>query len=137
MSRPRWSEPSQCSRPGGARLWAASVAIGSCVWSWSANAAVSTITSMIAPPVAPSGFFRQKRSRAAPTPARLARAGSAGASAWSSGLVAIAHPRVEHAVQHVNEQVRQDDDDRDEHDQVLDDRIVAPEDRLDEEAREP
>src|SRR2546422_5535988 len=51
-----------------------------------------------------------------------------------AGLTAIAHPRVEDPVQHVHEEIRQDHDDRDEHDEILDDRVVAPQDRLDQEA---
>src|SRR2546426_2461092 len=50
-------------------------------------------------------------------------------------LTAITHPWVEDPIEHVHEQVRQDDDDRDEHHEVLHDRIVAPQDRLDQEAR--
>src|SRR6267378_3119545 len=54
----------------------------------------------------------------------------------SSGLAAIAHARVEHAVEHVDEEVRQDHHDGDEHHEVLHDRVVAPQDRLHEEARD-
>src|SRR5438132_1650710 len=137
MSRPRWSVPSQCSSPGRASVAAASVAIGSWVASWSANTAVSTMITIKAPPAAPSGFLRQKRRIVVRT---LARRGIAGASTLpaTTGVVAIAlarvpHARVEPAVQQVDEQIRQDDDDRDEHHERLHDRIVAPQDGLNEE----
>src|SRR5438093_10558073 len=94
------------------------------------------MTSMMAPPAAPSGFFWQKRASAVHAPGRLRRAGSAAVASTSEALAAIAHAGVEDAVQHVDDQVREDDDDRDEHDQVLDDRIVPPQDRLHEEARQ-
>src|SRR5689334_1087949 len=134
MSRPRWSEPSQCSALGRARLWAASVAIGSWVWSWLANTAVSRITSMRKPPMAPSGFLRQKRATTAHAPGRRSVRDTFPGTSTPSGLVAIAHPRVEEAVEHVHHQVREDHHDRDEHHQVLHDRVVAPQDRLDQEA---
>ena len=52
---------------------------------------------MKSPPTAPSGFFRANRRRR-PT-RRRARGGDDGGSGSEKGLVAIAHPRVEHAVQ--------------------------------------
>src|SRR6267378_6699578 len=100
----------------------------------SAKRAVSTITSTSTPPAAPSGFFLKKRPRAVHAPAR---GRSSAPTASSAGLTAIAHARVQHAVQHVHGEVRQNHDDRDEHDQVLDDRVVAPEDRVHEEAGHP
>src|SRR5258705_11722660 len=136
MSRPRWSEPSQWSAPGRARLCPASVAIGSWVWSWSAKSAVSRMITIRKPPIAPSGFLRQERPRTVHAPGRRRPTLTCGTST-PSGLVAIADARVEEAVEHVDDQIRDDDHDGDEHDQVLDDRIVPPEDRLHQEAREP
>src|SRR5262245_3788551 len=107
MSRPRWSEPSQCSRLGGARVWAAAVAIGSYVWSWSAKTAVRRIESMMAPPAAPRGFLRQKRASVVHALARTGCARSAAVAPAPSGLAAIAHPRVEHPVEHVDDEVRE------------------------------
>src|SRR5262245_32615440 len=137
MSRPRWSEPSQCAALGWASVWAASVAMGSCVWSWSANSAVTAMTSMRTPPAAPSGFLRQNRRSTVTRPGRLGRrAGTAamvGRGAVMGPVLAIAHTRIEEAVEHVHEQVRQDDDHRDEHHEVLHDGIVPPEDGVDEE----
>src|SRR6185437_13699537 len=136
MSRPRWSEPSQWSAPGRARLWPASVAIGSWVCSWLANTAVNRMTSIRKPPIAPRGFLRQNRASTVHAPGRR-RARATPGTSTPSGLVAIAHPRVEEAVEHVHEEVREDHHDRDEHHQVLHDRIVAPENRLHQEARDP
>src|SRR4029077_17855549 len=136
MSRPRWSEPSQWSAPGRARLWPASVAMGSWVWSWLENTAVSRITSIRKPPMAPSGFLRQNRPSTVHAPGRRRASATPGAST-PSGLVAIADARVEEAVEHVHEEVREDDHDRDEHHQGLHDRVVPPQDRLHQEAREP
>src|SRR5712692_11222479 len=87
---------------------------------------------MRTPPAAPSGFFRRNRAVTGHTPGR-ARASAT--TAISAGLTAIPHPWVEDPVEHVHEQVRQDDDDRDEHHEILYNRIVAPQDRLDQEAR--
>src|SRR6266571_6506483 len=107
--------------------------MGSCVCRSSAKIAVTIIARITAPPAAPSGFFRAKRARTVHVPARgRAPAGTT----ISAGLTAIADPRVEDAVQHVHEQVGEDHDDGDEHDEVLDDGIVAPEDRLDQEPRD-
>src|SRR5215475_1740622 len=137
MSRPRWSLPSQCSGPGRASVLAASVAMGSCVESGSAKIAVNTITSISTPPKAPSGFLRQKRTTVGTNPAwtgaRPAPISSSPVSA-ATGLAKL-HPGIEPAVEQVDEQVREYDHDRDEHDEVLDDRIIAPEDGLHEEAR--
>src|SRR5690242_5229798 len=136
MSRPRWSEPSQWSAPGRARLWPASVAIGSWVCSWLANTAVNRMTSIRNPPIAPSGFLRQNRPSTVHTPGRR-RARATPGTSTPSGLVAIAHARVEETVEHVHEEVREDHHDGDEHHQVLHDRVVAPEDRLHQEAGDP
>src|SRR6266511_1625003 len=132
MSRPRWSVPSQCSWPGRASVWPASVAMGSYCWSWFAKNAVSTIASITTPPAAPSGFLRQKRASRATRPA--CRGSGVAATAWAvalAGSIAIAHPRVQEAIEEVYGQVGEDDDGGDEHDQVLDDRIIARQDGLD------
>src|SRR2546428_2417270 len=104
--------------------------MGSWGCSSSAKIAVSSITSISAPPAAPSGFLRAKRARTVQAPAR-GRAPTG--TAIAAGLTAIAHARVEDAVQHVDEQVGEDHDDGDEHHEVLDDGIIAPENRLDQE----
>src|SRR5713226_10561227 len=91
-----------------------------------ANTAVSRITSIRKPPIAPSGFLRQKRASTVHAPGRR-RAMLTGGTSTPSGLVAIADARVEESVEHVHDQVRDDDHDGDEHDQVLHDRVVPPE----------
>ena len=66
-------------------------------------------------------------------PARIRRAH--GAATTTIPLAAIAHPRVEHAVEHVHGEVRDDHHHGDEHDEGLHDGVVAPQDGLHEEAR--
>src|SRR3989442_7914409 len=134
MSRPRCSVPSRCSALGCPSVYAAFVAIGSYDCKRSAKTAVSTITTMRTPPAAPSGFFRAKRASTGHAPGR---ARGSRATTISAGLTAIAHARVEDPVQHVHEEIRQDHDGRDEHDEILDDRVGAPQDRLDPEACHP
>src|SRR5574337_126995 len=141
MSRPRWSVPSQNWPEGRARVWVASVAMGSWMARKSAKMAVTTIKSIRKPPAAPSGFFRQKRQRTATTRARGSPTPTGAVSSIPSAvtierLFAIAHPWIEPAVEHIHEQVREDHHDGDEHDQVLNDWVVPPEDRLDEEVWE-
>src|SRR6202162_5646726 len=135
MSRPRWSVPSQCAALGGASVTAASVAMGSWVCSTLAKIAANAISSMMTPPAAPRGFLRQKRRSVTHIPSREGRAAGA-ATPTAAPLAAIAHPRVEHAVEHVHGEVREDHDRGDKHDEGLHDRVVAPRDRLDEETRD-
>src|ERR1700682_4710150 len=135
MSRPRWSVPSQCAALGLASVSAAFVARGSCVSSTLAKIAVNTITRMMKPPAAPSGFRRQNRKMVAHAPGRDSRA--AGPTATAAPLTAIAHPGVEHTVEHVHGEVREDHDRGDEHDDRLHDRVVPPTDGLNQEAGDP
>src|SRR5207245_1062364 len=86
------------------------------------------------PPAARGGFVRAKRARVVHVPAR-GRAPAA--TAISTRLTAIADPRIENAVEHVDQQIAEDHDHGDEHDEVLHDRIVTPENRLNQEARDP
>jgi hypothetical protein len=67
-----------------------------------AKTAVNTMRSMMKPPAAPSGFLRQKRSSVSGQPGSAARTGAA---TTTIPLAAIAHPRVEHAVEHVHGEV--------------------------------
>src|SRR5437868_9087666 len=92
------------------------------------------MTSMMAPPTAPSGLRRMKRPSVVPHPGRAGAPTTTRSTGTPTGL-AIADARVEHTVQHVHEEVRQNHHDGDEHHEVLHDRVVAPEDRLHEEAR--
>src|SRR5687768_2510225 len=136
MSRPRWSAPSQCSAEGRPRVPDASVAMGSWVSARFAKIAVTVITSMMNPPAAPRGFLRMKRPSTVSAPGRARAPRAVAGSSTVAWLAAIAHPRVEETVEHVHEEVGEDHHHRDEHDQVLHDRIVAPEDGLDEKARD-
>src|SRR5204863_7579694 len=130
------SVPSQCSALGRPSVYAASVAIGSWVCSHGASTAVSSIMSMMTPPAAPRGLRRMKRPSVVPHPGRAGAPTRTTSTGALTRLAAIAHARVEHAVEHVDEEVRQDHHDGDEHDEVLDDRVIAPEDGLHEEARD-
>src|SRR5262245_66452194 len=88
--------------------------------------AVNTMSSMMKPPAAPSGFLRQKRRRIA---AALGRAGrrtavtGAGVAVRAPLTAANAHPWIEHTVEHVHGEVREDHDGGGEHDQGLHDRV--------------
>src|SRR5258705_8583218 len=95
--------------------------------------AMNTIMSMMKPPAAPRGFLRQK-SRSVSGQPRSDR--SAGAATTTIPLAAIAHPRIEHAVEHVHGEVRDDHHHGDEHDERLHDGVVAPQDSLHEKARD-
>src|SRR5712664_2796763 len=134
MSRPRWSVPSQCSAFGRPSVYVASVAMGSCVCSQGARTAVTNMISMMTPPAAPSGLRRMNRPSVVPHPGRAGTVTSTRSMGASRRLATIAHARVEHAVEHVDEEVTEDHHDGDEHHEVLHDRVVAPEDRLHEEA---
>src|SRR4051794_38711601 len=111
--------------------------MGSWVWSTLASSAVTNITTMSTPPAAPRGFLRTNRDTTVHAESR--RGLAAGAAAMSTGVTAIqrprsagiAHARVEDAVQQVEGEVGEDHHDRDKHDQVLDDRVIPPQDRLD------
>src|SRR3990172_6796686 len=105
--------------------------MGSKFWSALAKTAANTITSKTTPPAAPSGFFLTKRRTVVPM------AGRAGRPAATATSIAIAYRWVEHPVEQIHGEVRQHHHDGDEHHQVLDDRVVAPEDRLDQETRHP
>src|SRR5262245_64768306 len=114
--------------------------MGSWVSTTLAKIAVSVMTSMMNPPAAPSGFLRMKRPSTVTALGRtMAARGGAGSStaAGPAGLTANAHPRIEETVEHVHEEVAEDDHHRDEHDEVLHDRIVETQDGLHEGARHP
>ena len=100
--------------------------------SWSAKIAVRTITSMIAPPAAPSGFFRQNRASTVHAAGAARSAGEprsrAGRPSGLSWHIAPVGPGPRRACR----RARFEDDHHDGHDhhEVLDDGVVAPEDRL-------
>src|SRR3989475_5402166 len=133
MSRPGWSVPSQCSALGRAGVYAGWVAIGSCVCGRAASTAVTSMIAMTASPAAPSGLRRMNRPSVVPHPGRAGAPTTTRSTGTPTGLATIAHARVEHAVEHVDEEVAEDHHDGDEHHEVLHDRVVAPQDRLHEE----
>src|SRR5262249_26554751 len=94
------------------------------------------MSAMMRPPMAPRGFRRQKRvnPRHQVGPRQLGMAGgSVPAATWS----AMADPGIEKSVEHVDREVRQDHDDGDEHHEILDHRVITPQDGLDQESRDP
>src|SRR5947209_5778962 len=104
----------------------------------SANTAAKTNTSMIAAPASPSGCdaalclsFTQMLS--------LRTMSAAGPGVTSRMAMALRQPdaRIEHRVEKIDEEIDRDRDHRDEHHQILHDRIIAPTDRFDEEACDP
>src|SRR5581483_6208261 len=105
--------------------------MGSYVCSHGARIAVRTMSSMITPPAAPSGLRRTNRPRLVHAPGGAGRTLTIGTSTRASiGLAAIPDTRIEHAVEHVDQEVGEDHDDGDEHHQRLHDRIVPPQDGL-------
>src|ERR671917_894040 len=149
MSRPMKSAPSRWSAPGGASEEAGRVVSGSWVASQGAKTAASTKATTMARPSTPSGW-RRAWNRAAPIrPSTLAPA-RASAAPWSTTgegdpatattrlpLVRVPDARVERGVEHVHGEVHDHHHDGDEHHQVLHDRVVAPQDRLHQEAGDP
>src|SRR2546425_10769341 len=91
------------------------------------------MTSIKAPPAAPRGFLRQKRRSVVHHPVRgrpgAATVTSSSPASATARSVAIPDPGIEPAVQHDDEEVREDDDDGDEHQEGLHERIGRPEDR--------
>src|SRR5262245_50841645 len=103
--------------------------MGSWVSTTLAKMPVSVMTSMMKPPAAPRGFLRMKRPSTVTALGRTtaARVGAGSSTAAGpAGLTANAHSRIEEPVEHVHEEIREDHHHRDEHDEVLHDRIVAP-----------
>src|SRR5581483_5481482 len=95
----------------------------------------STTTATSAPPITATGVRRSAaRSRARRTPPAATVPGSA-----TSGVAAsvIADPRVDPGVEHVDEQVDDDEREREEHHGRLDHRIVALVDAVEERPAEP
>src|SRR5947208_16747209 len=126
MARPRWSVPNQCSALGRPSVYVASVAIGSCVCSHGASTAVTSMIAMMAPPAAPSGLRRMNRPSVVPHPGRAGAPTTTRSRGTPTGLATIAHARAEHAVEHVDEEVAEDHHDGDDQQQVLRERVVAP-----------
>ena len=110
----------------------------------SANSAANTNTTMMTAPMAPSGYCRARwRSfdqRLSSLSAASHRHGvdfdASIGHAFLHGPSRNTDARVERRVEQIDEEVHEHDNDGDEHHQVLHDRVVAPADRLDQEARD-
>src|SRR4030095_16585804 len=136
MSRPMKSAPSQYTPPGRASEALASVEVGSNGAMKLAKTAVITKGSTITAPIAPSGWRRAVKISWLRRPVMLAPARWSSAS-WSMMaivLIRVLDARVEDHVGHVDQEIDRDHHEGDQHHQVLHDRVVAPADRLDEEA---
>src|SRR5215472_4116169 len=134
MSRPRVSVPRTCPGPGPARWLARSGRFGSGKWSSGKNSADRVTRASHA---AESQKLRPRRFQMAP--ARGASAGRAAATtaAWtlmSGDCAAMPNPGIEDAVEHVHDEVDQDEGDRHKGDNALDHDQVAGVDRLDQQA---
>src|SRR5229473_8153531 len=123
MSRPSWSVPSQCSALGGARRASMSMSVGLWIGSMPASAAASPISTIQATAARNS----------APTRRRW-RAGETSAGSPSISSTAMADPRIEHGVEHVDDEVHRHEANGDEQDHALQDDEVAGVDRADQQA---
>src|SRR5262245_33968413 len=130
-SRPTLSVPSQCSASGRVSAWPRSCRRGS--WGETTGASAATANASSVTP-RPSGASRAPAARRSTAQRRSAagRAGAEGASADTPS--AIPDPRIDPAIQEVNEQVGQDEAHRDQQHDALDQRVVAREHRVDHEA---
>src|SRR6266536_2322207 len=118
MSRPSPSVPSQCCASGGMRRASMSISLGLGIGKKSADAAATTTTQIQA---------------AAAQNTRLRRRRRRGATATSTAVssTAMANPRVEHGVKHVDREIEQHEADGDEQHHALQDDEVARIDRAD------
>src|SRR5713226_1637139 len=112
MSRPRPSVPSQCRASGGMRRASMSISVGLGIGRRFANMAARTTTAIQAA-AAQNMLLRRRRRRGA----------TAASSAASSA--AMADPRVEHGIEHVDREIQQHEADGDEQHHALQDDEVA------------
>src|SRR5215467_3235044 len=126
-SRPTLSVPSQCARPGRARLLPRFCASGS--YGDSSGAASATMTA-VRSTAAPKGASRARAARRSASQRRSRTAVSVDAAGARS---ANADSGIDPAIEQVDEQVAHDETDRDEQNHALDQRIVACEHRIDHE----
>src|SRR5579859_42063 len=128
MSRPSSSVPSTCSPPGGSSRVSSETRYGLCGARKGAKIAAKTRVATI---TSPASAARLRRSRAQARAVLLA-AGRAGArSAPMVAVSTIAHARIDHAIQEVDDEVDERDGQRRQHDDALHQRVVALADRLD------
>src|ERR1051325_2030953 len=128
MSRPSSSVPSTCSPPGGSSRASSETMYGLSGARKGAKIAANTRIATITSP-ARAARLRRRRAQAR---AVLLAAGRAGArSAPSVALSAIAHARIDHAVQQVDGEVDQRYRQRRHHDDALHEGVIALADGLD------
>src|SRR5882762_223329 len=119
------SVPNQCSLEGGLRRWIGASACGSTLPSHGASNAVSTITaSTIAPTMAVG--WRRNASR------NHCQVGDANFGAERTAVViSVADARVEQPVRKIDQQVDQHVHAGEQQDYALNDRVIAPQNRID------
>src|ERR1700674_5048114 len=114
MSRPRPSVPSQCCASGGMRRASISISVGLEIGRKFANVAARTTTAIQAA-AAQNKLVRRRRG---------ATAASSSASSVASNA-AMADPRVEHGIEHVDREIQQHEAHGDEqHDPLQDDEVA-------------
>src|SRR5262245_51422598 len=132
MSRPSGSVPSgkrgspPSTQAGGSLAKPRNCSIGECGASNGANTAIRQMAMTMTRPITAPRFSRKDRQNSRRGPG----------TAWREGLRAtsagMADPRVDDAVEHVDQEIEEDDDTGDQQDAALEGRIVAPADRFDE-----
>src|SRR6185437_13324842 len=108
-SRPRLSVPSQCSALGGARLARKSASVGLWIGSTSAKMASSRTNTI------------QPAASTKPTPIRRRRTGATTGSGSAISSASMPDPRIEQRVQHVDDEIDDDEAGRDEQHDALQD----------------
>src|SRR5262245_18404763 len=128
-SRPTLSVPRRWAGPGRARLWPRSCLSGSYGDRRGASSATATAVSITAAPNGASRALAARRSTRQRS--RAGRTGAAAARGIASAGSAIPDPRVEPAVEHVDQEAAQDEADRDQEDDALYQGVVPREDGVD------
>src|SRR5262245_34201425 len=141
LSRPRSSVPNGCAHVGALRICFQSPWIGSTVAIHGASTAITTNSSTVTAPAADTGRLRVRRQARRNGPAGRSADTLAGAAAVTGELGVTdrapdADARVEQRVRYVHQQVDQHVGAGGDEHHALDQRVVAREDRLDDEPTE-
>src|SRR5215475_15983507 len=128
-SRPTLSVPRRCARLGGASVWPRSCLRGS--YGEIAGAKIAT-TSAASRTATPNGASRAPAARRSARHRGEGRGAAAGPRARAPS--ARPDPGVDPAIQEIHREVRQDEAHRDQQHHALDERIIAGEHRVDDEA---
>src|SRR5262245_39655842 len=132
MSRPSGSVPSRkrgsppSTQAGGSLAKPRNCSIGECGASSGANSATRQMMTTMTRPITAPRFSRKDRQNSSRGPGAARRGGL---RATSAGM---ADPRVDDAVEHVDQQIEEDDNAGNQQDAALKCGIVAPADRFDE-----